>query len=327
MTYISDKGSPLTCNELDNNFHGCEDGIDMLISRNYTATVAPTVGNDNTQGFIAGLSTWLNTTDDKFYKITDNTTGIAVWVEIELSGGELEKIETSTAGKYGYRYHGADASKYLSIGEFSLDFVMWLDTNDLIGVGGLHSLGLGMENIVTGNYCYVNGEGNIVSDDASIVTGGGNTATNGANNYISGSNNSLSGARNCIVKGSNHVLDDDVAAAIIIGEDCTATNVYSFISIGSGLEISSNYSIWSGYYNTTDSTIKFGIGNGDDDANRSNLIELREDGIIYIDKMVGTTAERPTLTKASSFSYLDTDLNKPIWYNGTDWIDAMGTVV
>jgi len=41
----------------------------------------------------------------------------------------------------------------------------------------------------------------------------------------------------------------------------------------------------------------------------------------------GTTAERPTLTAANERSYFDTTLGKPIWYNGADWVDAVGTVV
>jgi len=41
----------------------------------------------------------------------------------------------------------------------------------------------------------------------------------------------------------------------------------------------------------------------------------------------GTTAGRPTLKGPSGMPYLDTDLNKPIWFNGTNWIDATGSTV
>lgn len=45
----------------------------------------------------------------------------------------------------------------------------------------------------------------------------------------------------------------------------------------------------------------------------------------------GTTAERPDATTvAVGTEYFDTDLasgaGKPIWSNGTDWVDATGTV-
>lgn len=42
---------------------------------------------------------------------------------------------------------------------------------------------------------------------------------------------------------------------------------------------------------------------------------------------IGTTSERPTLIESNPVSYFDTDLNKPIWFNGADWVDATGTTV
>ena len=41
----------------------------------------------------------------------------------------------------------------------------------------------------------------------------------------------------------------------------------------------------------------------------------------------GPTADRPALNLAVGDYYFDTDLNLPIWYDGTDWIDAAGNVV
>ena len=41
----------------------------------------------------------------------------------------------------------------------------------------------------------------------------------------------------------------------------------------------------------------------------------------------GSTANRPTTNLAVGDYYFDTDLNLPIYYDGTDWIDAAGTVV
>lgn len=40
----------------------------------------------------------------------------------------------------------------------------------------------------------------------------------------------------------------------------------------------------------------------------------------------GTTAARPTV-HATGQPYFDTTLGKPIWWNGTNWVDATGTVV
>lgn len=41
----------------------------------------------------------------------------------------------------------------------------------------------------------------------------------------------------------------------------------------------------------------------------------------------GDTAGRPVYTSASSVPYFDTTIGKPIWFNGTVWVDATGTDV
>jgi len=41
----------------------------------------------------------------------------------------------------------------------------------------------------------------------------------------------------------------------------------------------------------------------------------------------GATANRPAFDLYTGQYYFDTDLGIPIWYNGTDWVDATGTVV
>lgn len=40
----------------------------------------------------------------------------------------------------------------------------------------------------------------------------------------------------------------------------------------------------------------------------------------------GVTLDRPAVPTIYQ-SYFDSNLNKPIWYNGTDWVDATGTIV
>ena len=41
----------------------------------------------------------------------------------------------------------------------------------------------------------------------------------------------------------------------------------------------------------------------------------------------GTTAQRPTTLLWVGRTYYDTTLNRPIWYTGSNWIRADGTVV
>jgi len=47
-----------------------------------------------------------------------------------------------------------------------------------------------------------------------------------------------------------------------------------------------------------------------------------------MDAHVGTTAQRPTYTKANvGYRYFDTTLSKPIWRATAGWVDATGTAV
>lgn len=41
----------------------------------------------------------------------------------------------------------------------------------------------------------------------------------------------------------------------------------------------------------------------------------------------GTTAQRPVKMLWIGRRFFDTSLGIPIWYNGTDWVDATGAVV
>ena len=41
---------------------------------------------------------------------------------------------------------------------------------------------------------------------------------------------------------------------------------------------------------------------------------------------VGSTAKRPPLKSASNTAYFDTTLGTPVWFDGTNWVDASGTI-
>jgi len=48
----------------------------------------------------------------------------------------------------------------------------------------------------------------------------------------------------------------------------------------------------------------------------------------YVKYTVNTTANRPTTGRVTGYAQsFDTTLGKPIWWNGTNWVDATGTVV
>ena len=63
--------------------------------------------------------------------------------------------------------------------------------------------------------------------------------------------------------------------------------------------------------------VGFKIGDGVNNWNDLPLL-----GII----LSGTMSQRPTNVKTGSI-YFDTTLNKPIWWNGSVWVDAIGQKV
>ena len=47
----------------------------------------------------------------------------------------------------------------------------------------------------------------------------------------------------------------------------------------------------------------------------------------FVELLTGTTSNRPSgRNLVTGMMYFDTTLGQPIWYNGTDWVDAMGNV-
>lgn len=66
-----------------------------LFKDNLSASVAPVVGNDNTQGYAVG-SRWIDTTADIAYVCVDASTGVAVWSNISTGGSSLP-VDDSTS--------------------------------------------------------------------------------------------------------------------------------------------------------------------------------------------------------------------------------------
>ena len=60
----------------------------------YDATAAPTVSNDDTQGYAPG-SIWIDRTHAKAYVCVSNATGAAVWKEVGSSAGTVTSIDVS----------------------------------------------------------------------------------------------------------------------------------------------------------------------------------------------------------------------------------------
>ena len=61
-----------------------------------------------------------------------------------------------------------------------------------------------------------------------------------------------------------------------------------------------------------------------ENTEKTNMFRLYDAGCL-VQAYSGTSSERPSASVGCCF--FDRTLNKPIWYNGTNWVDATGTVV
>jgi len=60
------------------------------------------------------------------------------------------------------------------------------------------------------------------------------------------------------------------------------------------------------------------------------IIKTNSDGFLdrtFVNTFYGTTTQRPGMSTPSGIAYFDTTLGKPVWFNGTSWVDATGTLV
>ena len=57
-----------------------------------------------------------------------------------------------------------------------------------------------------------------------------------------------------------------------------------------------------------------------------NKLILNGTEFVIEDRRIGSGKTRPTLTSSGDigFMFFDTNLGKPIWWNGTGWVDATG---
>ena len=62
---------------------------------NYTATAAPTAGDDNADGYRVG-SMWIDINNDESYRCVDDSTGAAVWIGTTLETSDLGSLALVT---------------------------------------------------------------------------------------------------------------------------------------------------------------------------------------------------------------------------------------
>ena len=176
-------------------------------------------------------------------------------------------------------------------------------------------------------------------------------------NNISGSHNivncrhvSLKGDYN-LVSGYLHTVDSNWSATTGVANELTQTRQHAF---GLGLKLTNTGECALGVYNKSvqnpkvngkqdklpkddekkDTTL-FTIGNGTDSNNRSNALEIKYNGDMYLNdgrKVQDVLPQTPAATRPANpvlgQMFFDTVKNKPLWFGKDNkWVDANGTVV
>lgn len=105
------------------------------------------------------------------------------------------------------------------------------------------------------------------------------------------------------------------------------SNKVRYCGYGMQFNSSSDYCMLTGNNVTDSDTRDYDVQSG-----THTVIGPDNYGLIQgLSKRIGTTANRPTLdSKQAGYPYLDTTLDadgKPIWWNGTAWVDATGATV
>jgi outer membrane protein assembly factor BamB len=68
----------------------------VMLKHNYSATTAPGTGDDVDDGYSVG-SIWVDTTNGNAYICEDNSTGAAVWLQINGGGGSSLPVDDTTS--------------------------------------------------------------------------------------------------------------------------------------------------------------------------------------------------------------------------------------
>jgi len=105
---------------------GVKSGDNFKRANNLTATTAPTVSNDGTQGYTVG-STWFDTVTTTFYICSDSTTGAAVWRQVSSVDGEwtpsvsATNDATVTVSAAYYQYSGGSICQFSMLFDVDMD--------------------------------------------------------------------------------------------------------------------------------------------------------------------------------------------------------------
>jgi hypothetical protein len=284
------------------------------------------------------------------------------WVESGISGF-LEKVTED--GKSGYRLKGENPEWHRNIGSGAIDLVQVDEEPDNnsypAGASGIGSFAGGANGASSeedtvgvlasgiGSFAWGCGGTSDFGDDYMTVASGRGSVAFGMYSKSTGDYSSTFGVNS---KSQGATSFSHGSSCIASGVDSYA-GCYSTTASGDGSHaegrgtIAKNTGMHAeGTYNVGSSTETIHeTGIGTSSGNRKNAFEIYKDGRViapeldvalissnkslitkeYVENN-GNSSNRPSSPSVAQ-PFFDTDIGKPIWWNGTDWVDAVGNIV
>ncbi len=241
-------------------------------------------------------------------EITDDKALITKeYADTNLVGSGLENTFSTSYPRW--RLIGVDPDNYGSLGVGAVDLSYTTNGDSTKGATGSRSFATGKGTTASGSSSTAMGDGTEASGQYSTALGNG-TEASGRNSTALGTLSVASGATSTALGYDTRALGDYSFAT---GLRSIATGNYSFAS-GLSTKADSRYSTTFGRYNIGGGTASswdpidplFEIGNGSDDANRSNALTILKNGTITAPTfdLIEITDDKALITK----EYADTNL-------------------
>ena len=329
LVYRLIKGSELTFQEMDGNF--------KTLDRKLTiSTTDPTSSDDESLGYESNQALWSNINTNKTYKLTDASLNNAVWEQIPV-GVEDHRLLTNI----GFNSH-SDIDTFIATTSDTLDDnILDIGINSMSIIQNSDAIATNTQAICNAGSAFAkfsNDDTTVIGTAAERISFATDIQSSDTTIFsLDDSTDAVSFKEPLIYNGINFLTFSSTTNSQV-------NLTFDFCNVADGTVLHSetlSVTINDGETETVAMTSKFNRQSGlsvdvyfQVSANITGLelvsfhsYLISSNKLIYINELVGATANRPTMIKASHTPYLDTDLNKPIWYNGTDWVDATGTVV
>jgi len=301
------------------------DALVMLKNGNTTLNGKLTIDGDN-QG--SGLGYTLPAQDGTANQImsTDGAGNVS-WIANNASSTGLEQI--TEGSNTGWRLAGRDATYYGDIGNNAVDLsISEFASTD--GATGNYAVAIGQRVIASGNNAVAIGDAVEASNTYAVALGYGNTSS-GYRSFSTGDSSTAS-ATNSIAIGNNATASGRSSTAmgrgtVASGDDATSfgrfTTAGSFNSFAMG-----RYNTGGGDASTWIATDPlFEIGNGTDNANKSNALTVLKNGNTTLNGQLTIDGDNSGVGASYTLPSQDGAVNQVMTTDGSgnvSWTNAQG---